>query len=380
MASKDDAVTCNLKQFRMQMGWSQQELAEKINLRRQAVYDIESGRYLPNTAIALRLARIFGCRVEELFVEQAPAEIQPVHIPDGQAAPRTRLALGRVRDRLIGLPLQGTESIPFGLRSADGLLTADPNRVQMLCPAQRLDQTIILMGCDPAFEILGHHVTRMVPRARVHCRFASSHRALDGLAEGFTHVAGTHLHNTGKLESNVVAASRKLAGIRGSVFGFSLLEEGLMVARGNPLGIRDVADLAQPMVRFVNRDPGAALRVLLDDHLQRAGIAPAAIHGYQNRVTSHREGAYRIACNVADAALGLRVIAEAYGLNFVPIAAARCDLVVPNDLLDHPTLKILLDVLQSASLRKEIDALPGYESAATGKTIAELIPDAGKNE
>jgi len=50
-----------------------------------------------------------------------------------------------------------------------------------------------------------------------------------------------------------------------------LLEEGLMVARGNPLGIRTVADLAQPMVRLVNRDQGAALRVLLDDELQRAG-------------------------------------------------------------------------------------------------------------
>jgi putative molybdopterin biosynthesis protein len=379
MARKEDTIISKVKDYRIKKGWSQQELAEKIDVRRQAVYDIESGRYLPNTAIALRLARIFGCRVEDLFVEQAPEEIQPVHIVNGEGSPSMRLALGRVRDRLIGLPLQGTESIPFGLRSADGLLAAGKKSVQILSSPDRLDRTIILMGCDPAFEILGHHVMRMAPDARVHCRFASSHRALSNLAEGLTHVAGTHLHNTGKAESNVVEAGRKLAGVRGSIFGFSLLEEGLMVAKGNPLGIRSVADLAQPMVRFVNRDPGAALRVLLDDRLQHAGIDGSDINGYQNEVTSHREGAYRITCNVGDAALGLRAIAEAYGLGFVPITAARCDLVVPNDLLGHPTVKVLMDVLQSSALRREIDAIPGYESSVTGNIIAELVTEAGKN-
>ena len=377
MARNDDTITSNVKHFRQKKGWSQRELAEKVDVRRQAIYDIESGRYLPNTAIALRLARLFNCRVEDLFVEQASAEIQPVDILNGGSGASTRLALGRVRDRLIGLPLEGTESIPFGLRPADGLLTPDKKSARMLLSSDRLDKIIILMGCDPAFEILGNHVSRKDPDARVHCRFASSHRALNGLAEGVAHVAGTHLHNTGKTESNVDVASRKLSGIHVSVLGFSMLEEGLMVAKGNPLGIRSVADLAQPMVRFVNRDIGAALRVLLDDQLQRAGIDESGINGYQNEVASHREGAYRIACNVADAALGLRAIAEAFGLGFVPITSARCDLVIPNDLITHPTIKILLDVLQSTALRNEIEAIPGYGGSVTGNIIAELATDSG---
>jgi putative molybdopterin biosynthesis protein len=372
LARQDHTIKCNVKQYRLTKRWSQEELADKIGIQRQAIYDIESGRYLPNTAIALRLARTFGCRVEDLFVEQEPPDTQPVHVINGEQRPSARLALGRVRDRLVGISLLGSESIPFGLRPADGLLTQDGKHAQIFSPSDRLDKTIILMGCDPAFEILAYHVSRLAPDARVLCRFASSHRALNGLAEGLAHVAGTHLHNADKTESNVVIASQKLAGVRGSVLGFSLLEEGLMVAKGNPLGIRTVADLAQPMVRFVNRELGAALRVLLDDHLQRAGVAVSAINGYQNEVTSHRDGAYRIACNVADAALGLRAIAEVFGLGFVPITAARCDLVIPGDMSSHPTVKILLDVLQSSALRKQIDAIPGYEGAVTGKTIAEL--------
>ena len=373
MARKNPAIKCEVKAHRLNMGWSQEELAEKVEIRRQAIYDIESGRYLPNTAIALRLARIFGCRVEDLFIEHTAPETQPVHIFNGEVAPSTRLAIGRVRGRLIGLPLKGAESIPFGLRSADGLLNPDKRSALIMTPSDRLNKTIILMGCDPAFEILGQHVARLMPDSRVYCRFASSHSALNHLAQGTAHVAGTHLHNTDKTESNVVTAGEKLFGTSGRVVGFSLLEEGLMVADGNPLGIRAVADLSRPMVRFVNREPGAALRVLLDDHLQHAGVQADSINGYENEVASHREGAYRVACNVADAALGLRAIAEAFGLGFVPIAAARCDLVIPDDLVgSHPTIKILLDVLQSSALRKEIDALPGYDGSVTGKMIAEF--------
>jgi putative molybdopterin biosynthesis protein len=372
MARQDNAVKCNVRQYRLIKGWSQEELAEKTDCRRQAIYDIETGRYLPNTAIALRMARIFGCRVEDLFAIPEQPGTQPVHVINGKPGSSKRLAISRVGDRLVAFPLKGDESLAFGLRPADGLLARDGKSAKIVSSSDCINKTVILMGCDPAFEILGHHVSRAAPDVRVLCRFASSLRALTGLAEGVAHVAGTHLHNTGGTESNVVMAGQKLAGMHASILSFSLLEEGLMVARGNPLGIRGIEDLAQPMVRFVNREPGAALRALLDDCLQRAGIDAVAVNGYRNEVASHREGAWRIACNVTDAALGLRVIAEAYDLGFVPVAAARCDLVLTRDMADHPTIKILMDVLQSAALRKEIDAIPGYEGSVTGKIIAEL--------
>lgn len=372
MAKTEGKIVSHVKVYRLKAGLSQSQLADKIGVKRQAVYDIESGRYLPNTSIALRLARTFGCRVEDLFVEESVPGTYAVHVVNGEQQPSARLALGRVRDKLIGIPLHGADSISFGLRPTDGLLTGDGKKAKLLSPSDRVEKTIILMGCDPAFEILSHHVSRLAPDARVLCRFASSHHAVDKLAEGLTHIAGTHLHNTDTTESNVMMASRKLQGLHSHVLGFSVLEEGLMVARGNPLGIRTVADLARPMVRFINRGPSAALRILLDDHLQHAGVDPETINGYHTEVRSHREGAYRIACNVADAALGLRAIAEAFDLGFVPIAAVRCDLVVPQDMLTHPTVKVMLDVLQSTALRREINAIPGYEGSVTGDCIAEI--------
>jgi putative molybdopterin biosynthesis protein len=86
----------------------------------------------------------------------------------GEDAPSSRLVLGRVRDRTVGLPLKGAESFSFGLRSADGLLNPDKKSACLFTPANYLNQSIFLMGCDPAFEILACHVKR--PAGSL-CRF-----------------------------------------------------------------------------------------------------------------------------------------------------------------------------------------------------------------
>ena len=145
-----------------------------------------------------------------------------------------------------------------------------------------------------------------------------------------------------------------------------------MVARGNPLGIRSVADLAGGSARFVNREKGAALRTLLDDLLAGEGLAGDAIRGYHDLAGDHAQGAHMVAYNLADAALGLRAVAASRGLDFVPIQAVRCDLVVPDQFMDHPAVSIILDVLQTGAFRRELSALPGYEASSTGSVIGEI--------
>ena len=353
MSKTSQETTCYVKAYRQARGWSQDQLAELIGVRRQAIYDIENGRYLPNTGVALRLARQFGCRVEDLFVEHVAAADQSIVMMHDHWTATSRVCVASVRGRMVAFSLDGRRSLSDTLRPADGVLGPDGKHVQLFSPAQSLDKTILLMGCDPAFDIYSAHVVRAAPEARLLCRFASSNLALKKLAGGYAHIAGTHLHNAEKgKEANVERAKELLDGGSAKVIGFSLIEEGLIVAKGNPMAIRSVADLANPDVRFVNREKGAALRVLLDDLLAKEGIDPGAINGYERIVFSHSEAAQRVAFTTADASLGLRVIARAFDLDFVPLATVRCDLVIPKDLLDHPTLNIVLDVLQSEALEQ----------------------------
>ncbi len=370
MSKEKPQITCHVKTYRQSKGWSQSELAHKIGVKRQAIYDIESGRYLPNTAVALQLARHFGCRVEDLFVDDSVREREAVVMVEKPNS--KRISAARVRGRLVGFPLDGPGIMVNTFPSADAIVSENSSLAELLCPSDYLDKTILLMGCDPAFDILSAHVARIASDSRIHCRFATSHLALTRLAQGYTHIAGTHLHNSGISESNVSMASNMLSGTNGIVVGFSLMEEGLIVAQGNPLKIKGIKDLIRSDVRFVNRDSGAALRVLLDDLLQKAGIPGSAVNGYDNLAYSHTQGAQRVKFNLADAALGLRVIANAFDMDFVTLDAVRCDLVIPSDMMELATVKVLLDVLQSRAFRREIMAIPGYETTMTGKVIAEV--------
>ena len=372
MGSIKDQVLCNLKATRKNKGLSQSELAALVGVKRQAIYDMESGRYTPNTAVALRMAKELGCRVEDLFALDELQEEQPVTLVEKTGIVNTRVSVARVRGRLIAYPLDGKWLLNDGFEAADGLLSPQGSHVQLLQKSEHLEKRVLLLGCDPAFAILSEHASRWATDARIHCRFASSHLALERLAMGYAHIAGTHLHNPSSVESNVTFANKVLCGSKAMIFGFSSFEEGLMVAAGNPHQIRSVADLAKEGIRFVNREPGAALRILLDDRLAQAGLTEEGIEGYDNLASSHNQCAQMVAFNMADAALGLRAIAAAHGLDFVPMEAVRCDLVIPCEFLDLPAIKILLDVLQTRSLREDLLSLPGYESSCTGRIIGEV--------
>ncbi len=372
MKQAKDAVICNVKAIRRTKGFSQAELADLVGVQRQAIYDMESGRYTPNTAIALRLARELECQVEDLFLIEKDTGEQPVTLAEHIDRPGARVSVVRINERLVAYPQDGRWLLSEGFQSADGLLDRMGGSVRMLQDDAGLGKKILLLGCDPAFSILHAHVTRHGGGAEILCRFASSRRAVEGLKAGSAHLAAAHLHNTGNEEANVLMAKSILGDSKATVVGFSLFEEGLMLAPGNPFCLKSVADLTKDGLRFINREHGAAIRVLLDDQLQRHGIPAETIHGYQKVTASHIEGAQSVAFGLADAALGLRAVAAAYSLDFLPIQFVRCDLIIGNEFLEHPAVKILLDVLQTKSLRKDLASLPGYETAMTGTVIGEV--------
>ncbi|MDL2291195.1 helix-turn-helix domain-containing protein [Desulfovibrio sp. OttesenSCG-928-F20] len=372
-------IQCALREYRLRKGWSQEELARMINVRRQAVYDMESGKYLPNTAIALRLARLFGCAVENLFRDRSEEASVAVRVQGGQPQAGERLALGRVRGNLAAFPLDLARPLSFTLEEADGVLDRQGTARPLVSP-EELDRSLIILGCNPALDLLSGAIRRHLPQGRARCFFSSSRDALNGLADGMAHVAATHFSGPGDAaqsggqveDANVQAARLAISSLPCRILAFSRNEEGLMTAAGNPQGIHSVADLARPGLRFVNREPGAALRKLLDTQLAEIGMEPLLVPGYENEVRSHSEGACLVACGAADAALGLGIVARAFGLNFVPLAETRCDLVLPLDLESHPAVSALLDMLQSSRLHSEIAALPGYDASCTGREIARI--------
>jgi putative transcriptional regulator len=60
-----------LRELRAGRGWSQAELADRLEVSRQSVNAIETGKYDPSLPLAFRLARLFSMRIEDIFTDEA---------------------------------------------------------------------------------------------------------------------------------------------------------------------------------------------------------------------------------------------------------------------------------------------------------------------
>jgi putative molybdopterin biosynthesis protein len=190
------------------------------------------------------------------------------------------------------------------------------------------------------------------------------------LRRGEAHLAGSHLLDPETGEYNLRYIREYLPEIPVVVIGLVGREQGLIVAPGNPHRLTGLADLAAADVPFVNRQRGAGTRVLLDYHLDKAGIDAAAIRGYEHEEYTHLAVAASVSSGRAACGLGIRAAAEALSLGFVPLFSERYDLVIPREHYDGPFLRPLLDLLIDEEFRRSVAALPGYSLEPMGRIIA----------
>lgn len=373
----------NLRQVRARIGLSQQELAMQAGVTRQSISALEAGQYAPSAAVALRLARVLGCRVEDLFwleedlpaVEAVPAEGTPVR-------PGGRVSLARIGGRWVAHGLDGDAAFRLVLTPADGTVAAAPQRgrpagtvrVQLLEEQEGLYGTVMLAGCTPAMSLWAQAAERRYPGLRVLWTFANSMEALGALGRGEVHAAGVHLYDPASGEHNTPFVRQALPGRAAVLVNLGVWAEGLLVQPGNPKGLREAADLAQVGVRVVNREEGAGCRFMLERRLREAGVAPQAVSGFDDVVRGHLEVARRVAAGTADAGVSTASVAALFGLAFVPWQQVRYDLVILKEYVEEAPVRQLLGTLSHRRIRSQLAALGGYDTAHTGDIVAEIQP------
>lgn len=363
--AREPGVHSRLAVIRQQRGIAAADLARRAGVSRQTVYAMEAGSYVPNTAVALRLARILEVPVEELFLldadEPSPPRTVKAHIvPSGDLFPGNPIELCRVDGRVVGVP---AIPAPWQLLPADGLLVDAVRSTVQLLHEEEGESRLLIAGCDPATSVLARHLQR----AGVGLVAASvnSSAALKLLGGRLAHVAGTHLHDgPGQRKA-------KLPVKDAAVFAFAVWEEGLVTARGNPKQIRGIEDLARRGVRLANREAGSGSRQLLDRSLHAACIEPARVNGYEDDTArGHLAAAWRVYTSLADCCVATRSAARAFGLNFLPLTSERYDLVIRSEHLQLGAVERLLDTLTQAAFRRELEGRCAYDTRETGRRVA----------
>ena len=381
MKRSEPEIENRLKEKRRLLGFSQEKLAKMAGITRQAVGAVESNQYSPATSVALRLAGVLQCRVEDLFSLKSEGEMIEGQIlsPMSREKAEIRAQVIQVGDRLWVRPLFGLGELANLATAADGLIVAaGPGakrvKVRLFKGCEAVRRQVAVGGCDPAMFFTAGYVRQAAKENLVPCLMGSS-IALAALNRGELHVAGVHLANERYDDSSLPYLGRNLKRRDCFIVTFAHWEEGLMVAAGNPKKICRMTDLGRRMISIVNRENGSGARQLLDRHLELEGIQPHKLKGYKNEVASHLEVASRIKAGLADVGIGVRAAAAIFGLDFIPLQRERYDLVIPRIHYDTlPGLRVMLDTIVSGSFRTELEALGGYDTRETGKIVEMGLP------
>jgi putative molybdopterin biosynthesis protein len=204
-------------------------------------------------------------------------------------------------------------------------------------------------------------------------RFMGSVDAISALNAGRCLVAG--FHTTERPAASSLAAQAYRSQLKPGLHklvGFAFRMQGLMVSKGNPLGIKGLHDLTRSGLRYVNRASGTGTRVLFDELLAQHHIDPASIDGYASQEPSHAAVAQAVASGAADTGLGIEADALQKGLDFIPLVRERYHLVCLKAALEQAPVRALLAVLQSAAWQRAVAQLPGYsvEGAQCGQVLS----------
>ncbi len=234
---------------------------------------------------------------------------------------------------------------------------------QLILPKTKKSALIVSSSNDLALESIARHLEK---HFHVLNFPVGSLDGLVNLRQGLCQFSGAHiLDEDGEYNASTV---RHLFPDRDvEMVTLAYRTQGLMVRQGNPKSIKKIKDIVRKDVRFINREAGSGTRLRLDAELKRLKLDAKQIRGYDRIVKTHSQSASMIEAGQADVALGLQAAAHQHHLDFIPLFEERYDLVLPRE--NEEFISPLLDFLQTAAFRNEINSLTGYNSAHSGEQI-----------
>jgi putative molybdopterin biosynthesis protein len=223
---------------------------------------------------------------------------------------------------------------------------------------------------DPILDMLLAAWKRSSPEACIFSAVTGSAAGLRMLGAGLTDLAWSHLYDTesGQYNTQAVLAAH-LPGIKSAVVHLFRRELGLLAAPDNPKGIRDVAGLAAPGVRIVNRQPGSGTRLLLDRCLGEAELTPDRIAGYDRELSTHLEVGLAVLAGEVDTGVATLAVARILGLAFAPLVQESFDMVVLQERFFTPSVQAFLDCVRHPPWRERVEDMYRYDFHSAGSVL-----------
>jgi len=280
-----------------------------------------------------------------------------------------RTRLGNVNGKIVAVPLNRGAGVVTSFVKADGIIHIPQNtegyeagelvNVQLVRDLDEINRTLVITGShDPLLD----EVTDILKRQCLESSVASSHVGSMGgimaVKRGEAHLGGIHLLDEASGTYNIPYLRKYFP--EGGVVLVECVQrtQGLMVPKGNPLGIKEFKDIVGK--RYVNRQKGSGTRILCDFLARQEGLDTSLIPGYEREEYTHTAVAAAIAAGTADTGLGILSAARIYDLDFVPICEEQYDLLIAENAMSLEMVQRLLAVLRGEEFARRLTQMGGY--------------------
>ena len=288
-----------------------------------------------------------------------------------------RMIVGRIGDHHVAVPLKKGAGAITTLTRANGMLRIDASfegerhgrevQIDLLVPRSQVERTILCTGShDLCLDVLNDFLCRRDPAWPLASTHVGSLGGIMALRDGMCHLAGSHLLDPEDGSYNTSYLRRYLPERDIRMLTLVHREQGFIVPRGNPRGIKTIHDLFQDGLMFINRQAGSGTRVLLDYELSRNSLDPDDIRGYDQDEYTHMAVAVAVLSGKADTGLGIQSAANALGLDFVPLVEERYDLLIPGEYWDEPMIQAVREVIATPLFKETVERMGGYSTRDTG--------------
>lgn len=277
----------------------------------------------------------------------------------------------------IAVPRRRGSAVMKSQAQADGILEIPADReglavdelaeVKLLYPENYLKDNLVLAGSnDPLLDYLQELLITSAQKIKLRLQSRGSQAGIHALIRGEADLTTAHLLDPETGEYNLSYLDQ-IAEEPLELLTLAWRDQGLYLSPDSQLCLKNINDLKNKDITFINRQQGAGTRILFDYQLNQSNIKPAEIKGYDREEYTHAAVAQAVAVGSADTALGIRAVAKAFGLNFIPLFSERFELIYPTRLAEDYRIKKIKEIIKSNRFQEYLTEQTGYDLKDTGQ-------------